>query len=50
MLKNDCLLFRQDVSLYPQTFQVLSPKTLLPFLQKGEKTAELVFLFLTNRI
>ena len=43
MLKNDCLLFRQDVSLYPQTFQVLSPKTLLPFLQKGEKTAELVF-------
>ena len=35
----------QDVSLYIQTFQVLHPKILLPFLQKGEKTAELVFLF-----
>jgi hypothetical protein len=33
----------QDVSLYIQTFQVLYAKTILPFLQKGEKTAELVF-------
>ena len=35
---------QQDVSLYAQTFQVLPTKTILPFLQKGEKTAELVFL------
>jgi len=27
----------QDVSLYIQTFQVLYPKTILPFLQKREK-------------
>jgi hypothetical protein len=38
------------VSLYPQFFSKFSTtKTLLPFLPKGEKTAELVFLFLNNR-
>lgn len=38
-------LIEQDVSLYVQTFQVVPTKTILPFLQKGEKTAELVFCF-----
>jgi hypothetical protein len=37
------VFFEQDVSLYIQTFQVLYPKTILPFFQKGEETAELVF-------
>lgn len=40
---------KQDVSLYIQTFQVVHPKTLLPFLQNGEKTSELVF-FLVNHL
>lgn len=26
-------------------FKLYDPKTILPFLQKGEKTSELVFLF-----
>lgn len=40
----------QDVSLYVQTFQVLPTTTILPFLQKGEKTSELVFLFWENQV
>lgn len=40
---------QQDVSLYIQTFQVLHPKTLLPFLQKGKKLRNLFFVFLEIR-
>ena len=35
----------QDVSLYPQIFSKFWFKDPLAFLQKGKKTAELVFLF-----
>ena len=42
-LKNDCLLFSKMCLCTHKFFQNFGSKTLLPFLQKGEKTAELVF-------
>ena len=43
MLKNDCLLFRQDVSLYPQIFSKFWLKDSLAFFSKRGKTSELSF-------
>ncbi|KUJ50053.1 hypothetical protein AR685_16845 [Chryseobacterium sp. JAH] len=44
-LENGNFTFARCVFVPTNFGKFLAPKTILPFLQKGEKTAELVFLF-----